>query len=93
MAPAQGNEPAFKVRVQRNIVTVRVVVRDSKGSAVTELREQNFKFFDNRTRQEISSFSVETSPTRTASPPQTLLSQPILSAPGAPQPEHVSAPG
>ncbi len=55
----------FKVRV--NLVLVRVVVRDSHGKVVSNLKKEDFQLFDNRKLQTISSFSVETPETRTAS--------------------------
>src|SRR5438445_13514981 len=55
----------FKVRV--NLVLVRVVVRDSQGKIVSNLKKEDFQLFDNRKLQTISSFSVETPETRTAS--------------------------
>src|SRR6266446_1361378 len=71
-APAQGEEvsshdtPAtFKVRV--NLVLVRVVVRDSKGKIVPNLKKEDFHLFDNKKPQTISSFTVETPEARTAS--------------------------
>src|SRR6266478_5840642 len=73
-APAAGQSeevsshdtPAtFKVRV--NLVLVRVVVRDSQGKIVSNLKKEDFQLYDNRKLQTISSFSVETPETRTAS--------------------------
>jgi VWFA-related protein len=55
----------FKVRV--NLVLVRVVVRDSRGKIVPNLKKEDFQLYDNRKLQTISSFSVETPETRTAS--------------------------
>src|SRR6266851_4176174 len=52
----------FKVRV--NLVLVRVVVRDSKGKVVSNLKKEDFQLYDNRKVQTISSFSVETPDTR-----------------------------
>jgi VWFA-related protein len=48
----------FKVRV--NLVPVRVVVRDSSGKAVPNLKKEDFQLFDNRKLQIISGFSSET---------------------------------
>src|SRR6266446_6302192 len=71
-APAQGEEVSthdtpttFKVRV--NLVLVRVVVRDARGKIVRDLKKEDFQLYDNRKIQTISSFSVETPETRTAS--------------------------
>jgi VWFA-related protein len=55
----------FKVRV--NLVLVRVVVRDAQGKVVSNLRKEDFQLFDSRKLQTISSFSVETPETGTAS--------------------------
>ncbi len=69
---AQGEEVSshdtpttFKVRV--NLVLVRVVVRDARGKIVPNLKKEDFQLFDNKKPQAISSFSVETPETRTAS--------------------------
>jgi VWFA-related protein len=48
----------FKVRV--NVVLVRVVVRDSDGKVVTNLKKEDFQLADERKPQIISSFSMET---------------------------------
>jgi VWFA-related protein len=71
-APAQTEEVSshdtpttFKVRV--NLVLVHVVVRDSKGKIVTNLKKEDFQLFDNKKLQTISSFNVETPEARTAS--------------------------
>src|SRR5712664_2473830 len=55
----------FKVRV--NLVLVRVVVRDASGKVVNGLKKEDFQLFDNRKLQTISSFSLETPETHTAS--------------------------
>src|SRR5215467_10879421 len=54
----RDSNPTFKVRV--NLVLVRVVVRDSEGKTVDNLKKEDFLLFDNRKAQAISSFSVET---------------------------------
>jgi VWFA-related protein len=54
----RDSSTAFKVRV--NLVLVRVVVRDEKGRVVENLHKEDFRLFDNRRPQLISSFSVET---------------------------------
>ena len=61
--PAQtemsGSESAFKITAERNLVVVRVVARDAEGKAVTGLRKEDFRLFDNGKLQTISTFSVE----------------------------------
>src|SRR5467141_3642779 len=73
-APAAGSNEevssrdtptTFKVHV--NLVLVRVVVRDQQGKIVSNLKKEDFQLYDNRKLQTISSFSVETPETRTAS--------------------------
>lgn len=48
----------FQVRV--NLVLVRVVVRDSNGKIIPNLKKEDFQLKDERKPQIISSFSVET---------------------------------
>jgi len=48
----------FKVRV--NNVLVRVVVRDTNGKIITNLKKEDFQLADNRKLQVISTFAVET---------------------------------
>ncbi len=62
----QDVQSEFKLQVQRNMVLVRVVVRDSKGIPVPNLRKEDFRLFDNGKPQEIDQFSVEA--TRGAAP-------------------------
>jgi VWFA-related protein len=50
--------PTFRVRV--NLVLVRVVVRDSAGKVVSNLKKEDFQLSDNRKPQVISTFSTET---------------------------------
>ena len=39
-------EPTFKLRSERNLVMVRVVVHDAKGGVVENLRKEDFQLFD-----------------------------------------------
>jgi VWFA-related protein len=50
---------AAKFRVNVRLVLARVVVRDSKGNAVTNLHKEDFELFDNGKPQVISNFDVE----------------------------------
>lgn len=52
-------QPTFKVQVERNLVLVRAVIRDSKGRALGDLRKEDFRLFDNGKAQTISHFAVE----------------------------------
>ncbi|MGO9640287.1 MAG: VWA domain-containing protein [Candidatus Acidiferrales bacterium] len=56
--PPQGEPPAV-IRVQTNVVLVRVVVRDGHGNAVTGLVQADFQVFDNDKPQTIAYFSAE----------------------------------
>src|SRR5262249_23725882 len=68
-APANDTETSirdtpttFKVRV--NLVLVHVVVRNSEGKPVPNLKKEDFLLTDNRKLQVISTFSMETPATR-----------------------------
>jgi VWFA-related protein len=52
-------EPTFKLRAERNLVMVRVVVRDGKGATVDNLRQEDFQLFDRGKKQTILHFSLE----------------------------------
>ncbi|HWX93779.1 MAG TPA: VWA domain-containing protein [Terriglobales bacterium] len=59
----------FKVNV--NLVLVRVVVRNSHGNAVGNLRQEDFELFDNRKPQVIKHFAMEQSSSKSnAAPPE-----------------------
>ena len=52
-------EPTFKLKSERNMVMVRVVVRDAKGMTVDNLRKEDFTLTDKGKAQTILQFSVE----------------------------------
>jgi VWFA-related protein len=58
----RASPATFKVRV--NLVPVRVVVRDSDGKVVKNLKKEDFQIADERKLQTISSFSLETPSSR-----------------------------
>ena len=55
----QDVQSPFKVRVQRNMVVVRAIVRDSNGRPVPRLRKEDFRLWDNGKPQEIDQFALE----------------------------------
>jgi len=55
----QEVQPPFKLQVQRNMVLVRAIVRDSNGRPVSGLHKIDFRLFDNGKPQEIDQFAVE----------------------------------
>jgi VWFA-related protein len=59
--PAQTHEaqPTFQLHAERNLVTVRVVVRDSDDRPVGNLRKEDFRLFDEGKPQDILGFTVE----------------------------------
>jgi VWFA-related protein len=56
MPPAEQLKHAIRVRV--NQVTTPVIVRDAAGEMVFDLKEPNFKVYDNGTEQKIDHFDV-----------------------------------
>jgi VWFA-related protein len=67
-APAQDSQaPSGTLKLNVNLVQVRVVVRDQQGKPVGNLKQEDFLLFDNGKPQAISSFSVETPTSHTAS--------------------------
>ena len=65
---ARESAPPFQIRVETNLVMVRVVVRDVKGRPVTGLRKEEFRLFDSGKPQEITGFAVETAAPKAAAP-------------------------
>ncbi len=56
---ARDVQPTFKLQTERNLVMVRVVVRDSNGVAVDNLHQDDFRVFDHGKLQAIVHFSME----------------------------------
>jgi VWFA-related protein len=61
-SPASQSAEQFRLRVESNLVVVRVVVRDAHGHPVENLSQGRFRLFDNGKEQKISEFSVEVPP-------------------------------
>lgn len=81
-------QPTFKLRVERNLVLVRVVVRDARGQAVGNLRKEDFRLFDNGKPQGITHFSIETPATGVEHGKEPAGEEPALKA----EPETALAP-
>jgi VWFA-related protein len=64
----------FKVKV--NLVLVRVVVRDSQGRAIGNLKQEDFQVFDSNRRQAITKFAVERPGTQLANEERTSQTKP-----------------
>ncbi|MGE5327581.1 MAG: VWA domain-containing protein [Deltaproteobacteria bacterium] len=85
------------LRVESNLVTVRVVVRDKRGRAMGGLKREDFALFDNSKAQVITHFSVEHrgAPPATApiaAPGETsTVAQPREAKPAQPSPERFLA--
>lgn len=58
-AAPSAPEDLTTIKVSVKLVPVSVVLRDSKGNVVSNLRQQDFQLFDNGKPQPITSFSVE----------------------------------
>ena len=74
--------PTFQVKV--NLVELRVVVRDAKGNAIGNLKQEDFQIFDDKNLQTITKFRVEQS--NAASSPQ--ATSPTSPAGGTPWAVH-----
>jgi VWFA-related protein len=53
------NDTTFKVQVERNVVLVRVVVRDARGRPLGDLHKEDFRLLDNGKPQTLSHFALE----------------------------------
>src|SRR5262249_42540426 len=54
----QGQEQA-RIEVTRELVLVNVVARDKNGTAVRDLKKEDFALFEDGKKQEITSFDFE----------------------------------
>jgi VWFA-related protein len=85
---ARETTPQFRISAQRNLVVVRVVVRDANGRTVGNLHKEDFRLLDDGKPQEITSFSVEVSQPR----PEAVPARVAPAAPTAPAPPLVAVP-
>ena len=56
---SQESTPTFRIQIERNLVQVRVVVRDKQGRPVQNLTKDDFRLTDNGKPQVITHFAVE----------------------------------
>src|SRR5207249_840250 len=79
-APAQPERPTFKVQV--DLVTNDVIVRDDKGNFIPDLKRDEFEIYEDGVKQDISSMTVVTGGRVTN----------VLAAPPPPPPEGIILP-
>src|ERR1035441_6372924 len=80
---AQTPQPPVTLRVNTQLVQVSIVVRDSHGDLVADLKQGDFELYDHGKRQEIRVFAVEDY--RTPQPANSRLPAPATpAAPVAP---------
>jgi VWFA-related protein len=60
--PADAQRPTATFKAGVDLVTIRAVVRDSKGRPVTNLRQAEFQVIDNGATRPISAFERDTGP-------------------------------
>jgi VWFA-related protein len=82
------SRPQYILKTERNLVLVRVVVRDPKGQPVKGLSKEDFALRDDGKPQKITHFSMEgagvTSPAEKATPARPPSSRPSEEAPETP---------
>ena len=57
-APAAQEKPTFKIQV--DLVTQDIVVKDDKGNFIPDLKKEDFEIFEDGVKQDISSMTVVT---------------------------------
>jgi VWFA-related protein len=83
-----ADQTPLKLRVESNLVVVRVVARDAQGHPVENLRKEDFRLFDNGKEQAITQFGVEVHPSLSNAP---LIAQTGTAVPPPSAPEHFVA--
>jgi VWFA-related protein len=81
---AHETTPQFRIRAERNLVLVRVVVRDPNGRTVGNLHKEDFRLLDDGKPQEITGFSVEVSNPKVAAQPRVVSPAPAGATTAAP---------
>ena len=60
ISPSTGPSSQAAIRTETSIVPVRVVVRDNRGRAITHLKKENFKLYQDGKLQDIVNFTAMT---------------------------------
>lgn len=92
--PNRADQTPLRLRVESNLVVVRVVARDAQGHPVGNLRKEDFRLFDNGKEQAITQFGVEVHPATSSSSSSTSSLTPAQSKTATPPhspPEHFVA--
>jgi VWFA-related protein len=84
----QDVQSPFKVQVQRNMVLVRAIIRDSNGRPVPRLRKEDFRLWDNGKPQQIDQFAVESPGGTSVMAPQAPGKEPDGEAASEPAPAN-----
>jgi VWFA-related protein len=88
---AHETAPTYRIRVESNLVNVRVVVRDAQGRTVGNLEKKDFRLFDSGKPQEIVGFTVETASKKSGATEAASSSNVIPSTPAAVVPQRFIA--
>lgn len=74
------SQSGVRLKVESNLVVVRVVVRDGQGRPVEGLKKEDFRLFDQGKEQTISQFEAESPAGSTATPSGTAIEGPRADA-------------
>src|SRR5512138_1493545 len=61
-AHAQQNSPLETIRIDTNLVVLRIAVNDKQGRAIQNLKQGAFKVYEDGVEQQVNFFSSEESP-------------------------------
>jgi len=87
---AHQTESSFRIRADSNLVTVRVVIRDTHGRTVGNLKREDFNILDSGKPQELTGFAVESTTADKDSKTATSVA-PDTVPPSAPVPQRFVA--
>ncbi len=92
-ASSTENQAPFQLKINSNLVVVRVVVRDAQNKPVENLTKEDFNLFDRGKKQSITQFAAETPVSQSSGPaPAATLRQPATAvAPASAMPRRFLA--